>query len=323
MAEQLANNPNTKLNGAISNSVTTITVLAVTTFPATGNFRIVIDTEIMLVTAVNAGTHQFTVVRGQEGTTAVVHADQAQVAGVLTKAGLTQWTQENTQPILDVYANRPAANTVPGRTFYPTDGIAFYLSDGTNWNAVGPITPIHEITSSQFAWINQGSATAVWNNGSEFLTTPAAAADSIKIRKKTLAATSNYSALLGFSPALFSVNTAHCGLVLRESSSSKLITITFQFNTNWTLGVHRWTNETTYLSTDVIVSFAPLNYVWFKVVDDGTNRGYYFSVDGINFKLLISASRTAHAVPNEGGYYVSSSNATYTAAVSAFSWKDG
>jgi len=71
-----------QLNGAINNSVTTITVDSTTSFPATG--RIDIDTELITYTGITSTT--FTgCTRGANGTTAASHSDNA----IVTNA--TSW----------------------------------------------------------------------------------------------------------------------------------------------------------------------------------------------------------------------------------------
>lgn len=81
--EQYANNAQSNLNGAINNAVTSLVVNNATSFPAAGNFRIIIDQEIMLVTAVASNT--FTVTRAAEGTAAAAHANNALVTQVVTE----------------------------------------------------------------------------------------------------------------------------------------------------------------------------------------------------------------------------------------------
>ncbi len=86
MPEQFTNNASTTLNGAINNSVTSLVLTSASLFPTLGNFRIRIDDEIMLATAVSGST--LTVVRAQEGTAAASHADLATVRQVLTAGAL-------------------------------------------------------------------------------------------------------------------------------------------------------------------------------------------------------------------------------------------
>jgi hypothetical protein len=89
MAEQLANNADGTLNGAINSAVTSLTLQTGegAAFPSTGNFRIVIDAEIILVGA-RSGDTLSSLTRGVEGTAAAAHANGAAVAHVLTKGGM-------------------------------------------------------------------------------------------------------------------------------------------------------------------------------------------------------------------------------------------
>lgn len=88
--EQFANNASSTLNGGINNLVTSLIVQSAVLFPTQGQFRILIDSELMLVTAV-AGT-TFTVTRGAEGTSAVSHSNGVPVTHILTAAALNQIT---------------------------------------------------------------------------------------------------------------------------------------------------------------------------------------------------------------------------------------
>ena len=61
MAETFSNQAVTTLSAAITTTTaTSCTVTDATTFPATGNFRIKIDSEILIVTAVATGTFTIT-----------------------------------------------------------------------------------------------------------------------------------------------------------------------------------------------------------------------------------------------------------------------
>jgi len=87
MAEQFANNAATTLSAAVETTDgTSISVTSATGFPAEGNFRILVDDEIMLVTAVD-GT-AWTVTRAAESTTGATHASGAAVTQVLTAGAL-------------------------------------------------------------------------------------------------------------------------------------------------------------------------------------------------------------------------------------------
>lgn len=84
--ETFANLAATTLNngGTLTAGATSCTVTLGAAFPTTGQFRIIIEAEIILVTANAANV--FTLVRGQEGTTAASHADGSAVTHVGTAA---------------------------------------------------------------------------------------------------------------------------------------------------------------------------------------------------------------------------------------------
>lgn len=86
MAEQLANNAASTLNGGIDNVVGSLTVANGAVFPSSGNFRILVDSELMLCTA--RSTNTLTVTRGIESTAAASHSNGVAVTHVLTKGGL-------------------------------------------------------------------------------------------------------------------------------------------------------------------------------------------------------------------------------------------
>lgn len=89
--EYFANNASTTLVGTINNSVTSITVSSAAGFPSNSQFRIIIDTEIMIVTA-GAGTTTWTVTRGADGSTAASHTGGATVVQGLTTGNLPRAT---------------------------------------------------------------------------------------------------------------------------------------------------------------------------------------------------------------------------------------
>lgn len=99
--ERLANNATSTLAAALSSGATSLTVAAAAAFPNAGNFRIKIDAELLLVTAVAGNV--FTVTRGAEGTTAAAHTSGSAVKHVLTAASLETFIgEEITAAIADL-----------------------------------------------------------------------------------------------------------------------------------------------------------------------------------------------------------------------------
>jgi hypothetical protein len=88
MTEQFANSAASTLNGAITNVATSLAVTSAAAFPAGGSFRILVESEIMIVTAVAGAV--FTVTRGAEGTTAAAHSSLVPVTAILTAGAIAQ-----------------------------------------------------------------------------------------------------------------------------------------------------------------------------------------------------------------------------------------
>lgn len=94
MAQELfTNGAQSTLSAGINNSTTSIGVADGSVFPATGNFRVRIDDEILLITSRSGNTLSVTN-RGGEGTAAASHDSGAAVKQILTAASLRRATME-------------------------------------------------------------------------------------------------------------------------------------------------------------------------------------------------------------------------------------
>lgn len=175
MAEQVKNFGTTVLSGGIDASTATVVVLDGSVFPASGNFRVVVDSEIMLCTSRTGNT--LTVTRGAESSTAASHLDAAPIAHILTAGSLLTYIQEQSiqtvvagrgvsvdvsspkNPIVNMNGIIPAASGGTGKDFTSGSGIPNFVngvstllqlnlsataapttsSDGTEGYAVGSI----------------------------------------------------------------------------------------------------------------------------------------------------------------------------------------
>ena len=90
-AEQFANLAQTSLDGAIGAGDLTLVVTSASLFPASPQFRIRIDDELMIVTGVSGTT--FTVTRAAESTSAASHANGALTTCVLTAGAITNYVE--------------------------------------------------------------------------------------------------------------------------------------------------------------------------------------------------------------------------------------
>lgn len=81
----------TTLSAGITSGATSLTVSGSNGFPSSAQYRILIDSEILLVTA-GAGGGTWTVTRAQEGTSAAAHASGAPVTQVLSAGAIQNMT---------------------------------------------------------------------------------------------------------------------------------------------------------------------------------------------------------------------------------------
>lgn len=144
LIEAFQNNAITSLNGGINSSVTSITVTSSSAFPASpSQFRIIIDSEIMLVTYVNGTT--WTVERGVESTTPASHSNGAIVTHILTKESLNKLIAG------------PVGENVDGQDIYlmachkHTDIRVYLMASpgGKRWNTIAPKNIFDPVSGTQ------------------------------------------------------------------------------------------------------------------------------------------------------------------------------
>jgi hypothetical protein len=241
--EQLANNASSTLGSSINSSVTSLTVASAATFPSSGEFRILIDTEIMKVTAVSSTT--FTVSRGVEGTTAASHTSGAAVTGILTADAMRAYRENNNY--FSAYSSRPTAAVV-NRLFKPTDFPILQRDTGSLWTSIyGPSIDLVTPDDSGFSWTNQGSATvdtSLYGTYIECATN--GNADNYRIRSKSHSSPKKYT--VAFTLAFQSDNSGGGGLLWRQSSTGKIIStiIWGNINSSVKLITENWTNPTSF-----------------------------------------------------------------------------
>jgi len=319
----------TKINGAINNTVTSILVNDASVYPSTGNFRIVSDDEIMLVTAVSGNT--LTVLRGQEGTTAIAHADASDIIHVLTKGSLAAFRSDSI--IRDTYANRPTAG-VAGRLYLETDYGLWAYDDGSNWNVFGRMWNFVPPIDSQFAWVNQQAATVTTTQDSIDLYS-AGNMNGVNIRKKAAPATPyTITAFAAFNLQPTSFYSESIGLLWRNSTSGKFVTFGVNCGQNLFFGSSQWnspTNSNADYSGFVGINDTPFQFLWgtgswIRITDDGTTRKGFLSNDGKNWMIFQSQTHTDFMTPDEVGFYVNAYNQSVSPDNSClfrlFSWEE-
>lgn len=317
--EQFANNAGSVLNGGINNSVTSLVVSSAASFPATGIFSILIDSEIMTVSAVSGTT--FTVVRGAEGTTAASHSNGASVDMIETARSMSQYRADSIQK--GTFSGLPAAGN-NGVLYKCTDASYEFRDNGASWDAWVDKDPVVLPPTGVWSWVNQNGAAIDESKGSLFLTVPQNSADSWSFRVKTLPATP-YHIYVKLEPTLLIRNFTGVGIILRKSSDGTWIGFEQYSNTGQLfVTVGHGTNTGPAITADDLGSTgaAPGFYPWMRISDDGTNRTYYVSQNGRNWLQIYSQAHATPLVPDTIGFGGESRNATYGLNLDILSWQE-
>lgn len=325
--EHFVNNAQTALASDITSSATTLTVASATNFPGSGNFRLSIDSELLLCTAVSGTT--FTVTRGVESTTAIAHTTGALVSCVLTAGALATITNTNTNHFT-------ATQTFDGIIFTnsPTMGDVITAADGAgtfSWAAAppttDPITAIYpsfavtgssdEFSSGSFSgWtaVNSGShlPTLIQSNNCLSLLHPGGDGGSeMHAWMKSPTITTGSFVECSCRSVGINQNFNMCGVTFANGT-----TYGSGAQCNWYLSLSEsgwrhdaWTGYNSQGSTTLFQysGGAPTSDQLLRLVYNGSNSfSAYASCDGISW-LLIS-TKTVTLTPTWAGFFVS----TYT-----------
>jgi len=316
--ESFANAAQTTLGAAITTTNgTSITVTSSTGFPS-ANFRIQIDSELMLVTNVSGTT--WTVTRGAESTTAATHSNGAGVLHVLTAGAIKQFRSDTISS--DTYANIPAVGTA-GRIYFPTDENYTYFDDGVTWQPylegrrVGKPPLVSNLT-----WNNQGNTTADNTGGVLWLQLSENSAGNIRSLLKS-SATPPYKFTIKHRVLFPPANNMHGGLIIRDGSSGKCNILAKYHDTasGWQINLYQFSSNTAFNATLSSQGVGGINdYQWLRVRNDNTNRNYEYSADGQHWLTIYSEAKTTFFTENQYGVYLGTAITATTFGQSILEW---
>jgi len=296
MARERTTNAGTStLNGGINSSQTTLTVTSAAPFSSLPQFRIIIDSEIMLVTGISGSV--FTVTRGAEGSSAASHSNSATIAQIITEEGLQRYHRDWNNPFFD-------------------EGTPRQLLDGST-----------VLTASSFTNVNFTNATKTdANQGSIVLEhdTQSAANDVALIVRS--APTAPWTITCGFIPNLLQEvgDFPSCGFVVHENTSGEFYYFQVNISADGTKVLVSKHASPTASST----SFLDLDnwsggsgVCWLQVEDNNTNLIFKLSADGVNFITLGQEARTTFLTPDEVGFAINNfGNANLKSMATLVAW---
>jgi len=304
--ERFSNNGGSSLSASIDDTALSLTVASATGFPSDGNFRIIVDSEIMTVIAVVGTT--FKVLRAQEGTSAASHSLDAGVFHVVTAGALA--SRDDDARASSAFVNRDAAGQA-GRIYIPTNGYVA-RDNGVSWDSM-PLWKMSPPVIADFTWENQGTSSVTDVKGVVVLEPQSiASGESLRMLLKA-APTPPYSitiAVQALSGNKTSGSGSQYGFCWRDSASGKVIT--------WGPGCEgtgypikfwhtRWASSTSVTTQVANYYIGSTNPYWLRMTDDGTYRSIAFSGDGYRFENITTPeSRTTHITPNQVGIFANS-----------------
>ena len=274
--EQKANLAQSSLTSTISDVAASLTVDSAASFPTSPQFRIILDDELMLVTAVAGAV--FTVTRAIEGTTGVGHAGGTTVTLVETEAGQVRFQRDWSNPLWGV-------------------GKPMQLLDSTGAT----------LTASSFTNVNFTNGTKTDQTGGGILlehATQGAANDFAMLVKTAISAP--WTLTVGIIPNLLNGTAAFpsIGPVVRENATGEFYAFRILASDDglW-VDVIKLPSPTT-SSTAFLARrdwSGGSGVVWFQVEDNNTNLIFKISADGVNYITLGQEARTTFLTPDEYG----------------------
>lgn len=209
--EQFVNDPGTQLTTGCTDSDVSVTVVNASGYPTSGNFRIKIDDEIMIVTSVSGAV--WTVTRGAESTTAAAHSGGAAVNHVFTAGSYKQALADR-----NCYVNFRAALVQAGVASigfsYDSAGPSAVSVIGTNGVSAaasftsGQIQRVHDHFMLPTDWTAPLDLDIIWRTS--------ATSGSVKWQIETAALTTNDP----FDPSAF--NTASIATIAANATTNRI-----------------------------------------------------------------------------------------------------
>lgn len=274
--ERTPNHGVTGLNGSINDSVTSVAVSDGSVFPSEGDFRVIVDSEVMLVTARSSNT--LTVVRGVDGTTAASHTD---TAAIKTVATADQWDSL----LIDLGPSPSDQNS--GTAFTGLELPRLILDEDSTILTASDFTEIGFQTSTTLTDTSYGGLRLFDTNGggsavdNRLAVVPAPASTPWQVTVRFF---------IGYGAVYNSWDWA--AVVARESGTGEYYSWLMR---PWNASNIEHHNSTTSVASVLNSDRTPAAiYEWYRIIDNGTNILFQHSTNGRNFHEQYSTARTAH-----------------------------
>lgn len=182
---------------------------------------------------------------------------------------------------------------------------------------------LHRPKLIDFAWVNQGGATATQNDQGIYLETPGSTGDSVRLLTQSAPATP-YTITTGFRALLINSGIPSFGVCWRDSGSGKLSSLLARSDSGApALQIpSNWNSVTAFANYGTLARITQPDIWWLRIEDDGTNHKMSVSLDGVNFQQCYSGSRTAWlSNPNQVAVFSNSYYGTVPLQVQFLCWR--
>lgn len=304
------------LNGLLSSAAVTASLRSGFTLPTVGNYMAKIDSELIQVTGISGSTA--TIARGQEGSTAASHVDGSTMFALITQGSLGR--------LCGQMHNGTLATQRPNLNFVDADGRQWSLADDPSNNAcdlsVGNPNIVTPPKAASWTWENQDTSSSVDlpAGGVSLLSKPNGAECNCLVQT---IGSPPYTITAALLTGRGIVSFARNGIILYNSTSGKAVSWGW-IGTNQ-MDVSQWPSLTNlspsqqYRNSDSCIVVSDLE--WWRIQDDGTNRKYYWSLDGTAWIQFYSEATATYISPSHAGFFGNSYTSNYTEDPSLISWK--
>lgn len=283
--ERHRNNAESTITASINNSSdpVTVSVADAAEFPSNGNFRILIDSEILLVTSVSGS--DFTASRAQEGTSIASHSNGATVRLIFTSGAFDQAINDRFAVAAGDDYNDTSNNNY--RCLQCNDSPHYVHNRATSpWSAY---SPLYEFDPTGWTWFNQGSASITKNNPFSSQMSMPSASGNIRGLITTFTGGNNIDCWVHPATYTGTSGTAFAiGITLANSTDDKK----FAFWARWR-NLSGWpvfdiireyyTNNTTFSNGSTAQFILPMP-ILLRLDDNGSGTATLsWSIDGLNF----------------------------------------
>lgn len=178
-------------------------------------------------------------------------------------------------------------------------------------------------SSGNWSWVNQGSSVAT--NGVDRLTLEFAAAASVNLALLVTAApVTPYKVTALIRPSWAYGSNSYAGLYWRSSGDSKLSFLgwynSFYGNEGYVVA-SKYSSATAFSANYINRTTNTFPPTYLRLEDDGNNRMFKVSNDGVYWITLHSVTRTDFHTPDQIGFGGESGSASYPLGVSLLSWE--